>query len=164
MKQVYLANCLGFSKLLFPATEAVRGALVQAGWSVFEPFSGCTVEGNEINELVIEEKDPRQLISKLRLLNTTIASKNQRMIDASDIVIAILDGSLDIDAGVAAEIGYAHGRGKRVFALRTDFRLAADNAGSSINLQVEHFIYKSGGKIAGSVDELIRAMNGDASR
>jgi len=42
-------------------------------------------------------------------------------IDASDLVLAVLDGA-DADSGVSYEVGYAVGRGKRVIGIRTDFR------------------------------------------
>lgn len=48
---------------------------------------------------------------------------------------------------MAAEIGYAYAVGKRVVGYRGDFRLAADNIGSTVNLQVAYFIVASGGTI-----------------
>ncbi|MCJ7631117.1 nucleoside 2-deoxyribosyltransferase [Candidatus Bathyarchaeota archaeon] len=39
----------------------------------------------------------------------------------SDVVVAVLDG-IDVDAGVAFEIGYAKALGKLVIGLKTDYR------------------------------------------
>ena len=88
-----------------------------------------------------------------RDLNRRIGAANVRAIDSCDLVLAILDGA-DVDSGTAAEIGYAFARGKLVLGYRGDFRLAADNAGSTVNLQVEYFILASGGEILASLDAL----------
>ena len=40
-------------------------------------------------------------------------------VDASDLVVAVLDG-VDVDSGTAWEIGYAYAKGKPVIGLRTD--------------------------------------------
>jgi nucleoside 2-deoxyribosyltransferase len=52
-----------------------------------------------------------------------------------------------VDSGTAAEIGYAFAMGKPILGYRGDFRLSADNEGSTVNLQVEYFITQSGGQI-----------------
>lgn len=46
-------------------------------------------------------------------------------IDKSDIILVNCDGP-DMDSGTAWEAGYAHAKGKRVIAYRTDFRRAGD--------------------------------------
>ena len=77
-------------------------------------------------------------------------------------MIAILDG-VDVDSGTAAEIGYAHALGKRVYGLRTDFRLAGDNHGAIVNLQVQYFIEASGGTIVSTVADLLQTIETWAS-
>ncbi len=47
------------------------------------------------------------------------------MIDACDVVLAILDGP-DADSGTSLELGYAHARGIPVVGVRTDFRGGED--------------------------------------
>lgn len=47
------------------------------------------------------------------------------MIDASDAVLAVLDGP-DADSGTSLELGYAHARGVPVVGVRTDFRGGED--------------------------------------
>ena len=66
------------------------------------------------------------------------------------MVLAVLDGT-DVDSGTAAEIGYAFAKGRPILGYRGDFRLSADNEGSTVNLQVEYFITASGGTIFTSV-------------
>ena len=74
---------------------------------------------------------------------------------------AILDGGPAVDDGVASEIGYyaalvengviPKGFG-RIFALRSDFRLA-ENIGCLVNAQIEGYIHQTGGKISKTLDE-----------
>jgi nucleoside 2-deoxyribosyltransferase len=69
----------------------------------------------------------------------------------------VLDGT-DVDSGTAAEIGYAFAKGKPILGYRGDFRLAADNEGGVVNLQVEYFIRASGGDIITKLDGLAGAL------
>ncbi len=80
-------------------------------------------------------------------------------IDACPLIIAVLDGT-DVDSGTAAEIGYAFAKAKRIIGYRGDLRLAADNEGCTVNLQVEYFIAASGGEIVRTLDDLVRAVAG----
>ena len=73
-----------------------------------------------------------------------------------DALLAVLDGQ-DV-SGTAAEIGYAYARGKRVVGYRGDFRLAADNIGSIVNLQVDYFFVASGGEIVTAMREIIASL------
>ena len=82
-----------------------------------------------------------------------MGATNRAAIDRARAVVAVLDGT-DVDSGTAAEIGYAFGRGKLVLGYRGDFRLSADNEGSTVNLQVEYFIRQSGGVIVERYEDL----------
>jgi nucleoside 2-deoxyribosyltransferase len=155
MKRIYLANGLGFSSLASPAVAAIASRLEREGIEVFEPFSASKDLGAETARLQATEKDINLLKKRIRIINDEIGKRNADAIENSTIVVAILDGSFDVDSGVAAEIGYAAGKGKRVIGLRTDFRTGGDNLGSTINLQVEHFIKTSGGQIVPDVEALI---------
>ncbi len=155
MKRIYLANSLGFSSLASPAVAAIVARLEREGNEVFEPFSASKDLGAETARLQATEKDIDSLKMKLRGINDEIGKRNAEAIERSTHVIAILDGGFDVDSGVAAEVGYAAGKGKRVIGLRTDFRTGGDNLGSIINLQVEHFIKASGGSIVPDVEALI---------
>ena len=90
-------------------------------------------------------------------LNPEIGATNRKAIDAADGVVAVLDG-VDVDSGTAAEIGYAFARGKLIVGYRGDFRLSADNEGSTVNLQVEYFIRESGGTIVERYEDLASAL------
>jgi nucleoside 2-deoxyribosyltransferase len=92
-----------------------------------------------------------------RVLNIEIGRKNVDAIDRCEAVVAVLDG-VDVDSGTAAEIGYAFARGKSILGYRGDFRLSADNEGSTVNLQVEHFIRYSGGNIITRLADLPEAL------
>lgn len=95
----------------------------------------------------------KERVRRLRAINHQLGHGNEERIRASDAVIAVLDG-VDVDSGTAAEVGFAYALGLRIYGLRTDFRLAGDNLGSVVNLQVQYFIEQSGGRIVGSVEEL----------
>jgi len=73
-------------------------------------------------------------------------------------MVAVLDGP-DVDSGTAAEIDYACARGKPIIGYRGDFRLSADNIGSTVNLQVEYFIAASGGRIVKSTATINEALS-----
>jgi nucleoside 2-deoxyribosyltransferase len=88
-----------------------------------------------------------------RTLNREIGATNRAAIDRAHGVIAVLDG-VDVDSGTAAEVGYAFARGKLIVGYRGDFRLSADNEGSTVNLQVEFFIRESGGAIVSRYEDL----------
>lgn len=90
-------------------------------------------------------------------INPVIGRNNEKGIEESDIIIAILDGP-DVDSGTAAEIGYGSALGKLVIGYRSDFRLSADNAGSTINLQVEYWINKNEGEIVTDLESLKTAL------
>ena len=92
-----------------------------------------------------------------RALNLEIGTANRAALDACDLVFAVLDG-VDVDSGTAAEIGYALAKAKPIIGYRGDFRLSADNEGSTVNLQVEYFIRASGGDIIVALGELEAAL------
>ena len=69
---------------------------------------------------------------------------------SSDIVVAVIDGS-DADSGTAWEMGYATALGKRVIAIRTDFRRYSDN--ELVNLMLE-----MDAEVVSSSDELLSLL------
>lgn len=92
--------------------------------------------------------------ARLKAINRELGRTNAASIDAAHGLFAVLDG-VDVDSGTASEIGYAAARGKFVCGLRTDFRLAGDNEGSIVNLQVQYFIEASGGTIVRTSDAFV---------
>ena len=105
-------------------------------------------------------RDPRAALARV---NASIARTNQAAIDRADAVVAVLDG-VDVDSGTAAEIGYAFARGKRIVGYRGDFRLAGDNEGAVVNLQVEHFVRASGGTIVTRLADVTRVLRRPSAR
>jgi nucleoside 2-deoxyribosyltransferase/predicted secreted protein len=75
---------------------------------------------------------------------------NKKALEEADIIVAIIDGA-DVDSGTAWEIGYAFAQGKRVIALRTDFRHVGIN--EHVNLMIEQ-----SATVVTSVDALIQAI------
>ncbi len=96
----------------------------------------------------------------LRELNLVIFRADIDAIKRSTGVIANLDG-VDVDSGTAAEIGFAYGLGLPILGYRGDFRLAADNEGGIVNLQVEGSILESAGgqgAVVRTIQDLPQAM------
>ena len=153
--KIYLAGPLGFSEVgrsfhekeIIPLLER-RGHVVLDPWKLTD-----TTLIERVTALPFGEARRRRWKS----LNMIMGRNNARAIARCDVVFAVLDG-VDVDSGTAAEIGYAYARKKPIIGYRGDFRLSADNEGSTVNLQVEYFIVASGGRIVGSLKELPRAL------
>ncbi len=88
----------------------------------------------------------------LTRLAKDIGAANENGIRESDILLAVLDGA-EVDSGCAAEIGFAMATGKRCFGLRTDWRDCGE-FGLPVNLQLLHFIEKSGGTLFRRIEEI----------
>ena len=155
MASVYVASPLGFSEAgrlfyyssLIPKLKAL-GLQVLDPWTLTEQWKLDAVSNMPYGP---DKRDA------WRRLNIEIGSNNKSAIDKSDLVLAVLDGS-DVDSGTASEIGYASALGKLVLGYRSDFRLSSDNDGSVVNLQVEFFIFSSGGEIISSLDQIPDAI------
>lgn len=150
-KKIYIASPLGFSEAgrLF-LYERILPVFKDAGLDVIDPWSLTPV--SMINSvLAISESSERK--NAWKDLNIVIAENNKNGIDCCHGLFAVLDGT-DVDSGTAAEIGYAAALKKPVTAYRGDFRSAGDNEGSIVNLQVEYFIFSSGGRIISSLKDM----------
>jgi len=79
-------------------------------------------------------------------LDKRVGEANAKMIETSAGILAQLDG-VDVDSGTASEIGYGSALGLYISGVRTDFRLSSDNEGTRVNLQVEYFITRTGGRV-----------------
>jgi nucleoside 2-deoxyribosyltransferase len=153
--KVYVASPLGFAdsgrefyyRRLLPT-------LRRAGHDVIDPW-GLPVA----HELARALKRPygRARRDALAVLDHEVAHANHRALDGADAVVAVLDGA-DVDSGTAAEIGYAFARDKPVIGYRGDFRLAGDNEGAIVNLQVEYFIRASGGTVVTRLADVRSAL------
>ncbi|MGB8781421.1 MAG: nucleoside 2-deoxyribosyltransferase [Candidatus Bathyarchaeia archaeon] len=71
---------------------------------------------------------------------------------ASDAIAAVLDG-VEVDAGVAYEMGYATALGKPIVGLKTDYRTFSEM--EEVNLMLEVALIK----ICKSMDELIDSLS-----
>ena len=150
--KVYLASPLGFAASTEAFMQEMVETLAGVGVDVRNPWSH-TEFGMALREAdTIADRAAR--IAAMAQINTTIGHANAESIRECDAVVAVLDG-VDVDSGTASEIGFAFALGKRIYGLRTDFRLSADNDGSIVNLQVQYFIEASGGKIVRHLDEVV---------
>jgi nucleoside 2-deoxyribosyltransferase len=149
--QVYVASPLGFSEAGNAFYRDVLIPLLQRlGHDVVDPWA---LAGRQRLDAVSAMPYGPERRDEWRRLNAEIARANHAAIDRCDALVAVLDG-VDVDSGTAAEIGYAFARGKPIIGYRGDVRLAADNEGAVVNLQVEYFIRQSGGHIVRSLAEL----------
>lgn len=157
--KIYVAGPLGFSEAGRPFHERIITSLRGLGYEVLDPwdFDPSRVSAVEAMPLGSER------IAAWARLNQEIGQRNHKLIDQADAIFAVLDGP-DVDSGTAAEVGYAFARGKKIVGYRGDFRLAADNEGSTVNLQVEYFVRSSGGDIFRSLEKAIAGFAEAAAR
>ena len=144
MVRIYMAGPLGFSEAGRYFHDSVLVPFVRGlGYEVIDPWT--LTDPRKIEAVQTMPYGPERREAWARL-NREIGANNRAAIDAAHGVVAVLDG-VDVDSGTAAEIGYAFAHGKLIVGYRGDFRLSADNEGSTVNLQVEFFIRESGGTI-----------------
>lgn len=149
MTRTYVASPLGF-------TEAGRAYYAQT----FLPALAEVVQVVDPWALTTEaETLELQAAGRHAELNTLIGARNAEAIRSCTRLVAVLDGQ-EPDAGTCAEIGFAAALGLRIDGLRTDWRQAGE-AGAVVNLQVQHFVQASGGRVVGSLDELVALLRED---
>jgi nucleoside 2-deoxyribosyltransferase len=152
---IYLAGPLGFSEAGRSYQDTVLlPALGRTGHQILNPWK--LTDQHKIDAILAMPYGPARR-DAWRQLNGEIGGNNRAAIDRSDAVFAILDG-VDVDSGTAAEIGYAFAQGKPILGYRGDVRLAADNEGAAVNLQVEYFIRQSGGDIVTSLADALARL------
>lgn len=154
MVRIYLASPLGFADSTRHFMEHLIERL-DPHVSVSNPWDDLRFVGEFERIAGIDSR--AEANAALANVNTELGRANAESIRNADGVVAILDG-VDVDSGTAAEIGYAYALGKRIYGLRTDFRLAGDNAGSIVNLQVQYFIEASGGSVETTIEGLLREL------
>jgi nucleoside 2-deoxyribosyltransferase len=144
----YVASPLGFTEAGRQYYEHVYlpalGAVVEVvdPWSLTQPW--------EIEQAISAGRE--------RDIALEIGRRNTEAIRSCELLAANLDGQ-EADAGTVAEVGYAAALGLTCFGLRTDLRQSGE-LGVAVNLQVEAFVLESGGRIVGSLEELVRALAG----
>lgn len=132
-KMIYLAGPL-FSRAELEYNLKLKDMLLNNGFSVFLP----------------QEEAEDSAPGRENQNQECIFMKCTEGVDASDLVVAVLDG-VDVDSGTAWEIGYAYAKGKPVIGLRTDFRELADGI---VNLMVEMSIVS----LARDEEELLKML------
>ena len=153
--RIYLAGPLGFSEagrhfkddVLIPALQRLGHRVVDP-WSLTDPKVIAAIQALPLGN---------KRRAAWQAINPDIGRQNVMAIARSRAVVAILDG-VDVDSGTAAEIGFAFAKRKLIIGYRGDFRLASDNEGLVVNLQVEYFIRQSGGNIATDMRALLRMV------
>jgi nucleoside 2-deoxyribosyltransferase len=152
--QVYLASPLGFAASTRPFMEHLTQEL-SGLVTVVNPWDDHRFDDALASAQTLEGRGER--LAKLAAVNAEIGRTNEDKIRGCDAMIAVLDG-VDVDSGTASEIGFAYALGKRVFGLRTDFRLTGDNEAALVNLQVRYWIDASGGNAVTSLGALRTAV------
>lgn len=159
MPSAYLAGPLGFSPvtkrwhddMLVPAVRA-------AGFQPLDPWDDSRADAELAAAARLDGRAER--VAAFRRVNARLAAANEAMLRRCDAVLAVLDG-VDVDSGTAAEIGFAAALGKPVVGLRLDLRQTGDNDGSTVNLQVEHWLVAVTTSIEDAMVKL-RHATGDA--
>jgi nucleoside 2-deoxyribosyltransferase len=160
--KAYVASPYGFSESgrLFYHKEFLP-CIQSAGFGILDPWKPASALEERLNRALRmgmgDEK--RRALSDI---NYELGCANRQLIDSCDMLVGGLDGT-DIDSGTASEIGYAAGIGKTIEGYRNDFRLAGDNIGSIVNLQVECFIRMRFGRISTTLEDLRAALRRRAS-
>ncbi len=140
-KKLYIASPFGFSEA---GRSYMYGTVIPViadlGYEIIDPWQLTS------KELIMEVTAMPFGVEKRnrwKEVNRVIATNNTKALRQCDGIFAILDG-VDVDSGTASEIGFAAALGKPIVGYRGDFRLSADNEGSKVNLQVQHFIEMNG--------------------
>ncbi len=89
-----------------------------------------------------DDSDLRDKKEQVRIL-----SENLKALENAEIIVAIIDGA-DVDSGTAWEMGYAFARGKRVIALRTDFRRVGSH-------EIVNFVLEESATVVTSTNDLL---------
>lgn len=149
--KVYLASPLGFSSETRSYLDRIKQCLTHQGLQVFDPWAQ-----SQFAEAIQQAENIEGFAARtaaFRELARSIGRCNEEGIRDSDFLLAALDGA-EVDSGTASEVGFAAALGKRCYGLRTDIRDSGDFAGIPINLQVLHFIERSGGRLFRSIADI----------
>lgn len=152
MKRLYLTSPLGFSPENVVYLNKIKVKLAALGFEVFDPWDQTQFKERIDNALREPSFDERA--AQLKEVSRQIGMCNEGGIRWANYVLAVLDG-MEVDSGTAGEIGFASALGKKCYGLRTDQRDCGDFIGLPVNLQILHFIERSGGKLFRSIDEIM---------
>ena len=158
MKKLYLASPLGFSPENKAYLNRIKVTLAAQGFEIFDPWEQKQFDARI--ESAGREKDYAARVGAFREVAQQIGACNEGGIRWANFILAVLDGA-EVDSGTAAEVGFGSALGKKCYGLRTDLRDSGDFVGLPVNLQVMHFIERSGGRMFRSIAEI--AITGHAS-
>lgn len=142
----YVASPLGFSE---SGRDYYAQRYVPALAAHVEPVDPWTLS-------LPEEFEAARAAGREQAFGIEVGARNAEAIRSARLLIAQLDGQ-EVDAGTAAEVGYAAALGLPCLGVRSDLRSSGE-PGMLVNLQLEAFIVLSGGYIAGSLDELVAQL------
>jgi nucleoside 2-deoxyribosyltransferase len=142
----YLASPLGFSEAGRHYYEQVYLPALREHVDPVDPWTMTDPE--EFAAAAAEDR--------VQAFGIEVGRRNAAAIYAAHLLIAQLDGQ-EVDAGTAAEVGYAAALGLPCLAIRSDLR-ASGEPGMRVNLQLEAFVVLSGGFVAGSLAELVERL------
>lgn len=151
MKNLYLASPLGFSPENKLYLAKIKSKLISHGFDIFDPWEQAQFVQRIDNAFQIMNYPER--VTAFRQISSEIGECNENGIRGADVIFAVLDGA-EVDSGTASEIGFGSALGKKCYGLRTDMRDTGDFVGIAINLQVLHFIERTGGTLFRSIDEI----------
>jgi len=149
---IYLASYLGFSPEYSVYRTKIKKHLQMLGHEVIDPWDSTEHNASLENAILTENYSLR--IKQMKCIAVNIGLLNEKLIRESDALLGVLDG-VEVDSGVASEIGFAAGLGKRCYGLRTDFRDCGELDGIPVNLQVLHFILNSGGSFFRKIADIV---------
>ena len=151
MSKLYLASPLGFSPENFSYLSRIKEKLASQAVEVFDPWEQKQFAGSI--ESAFGARDYAARVEAFGKIARDIGSCNEEGIRWADCILAVLDGA-EVDSGTAAEVGFGSALGKKCYGLRTDLRDCGDFTGLPVNLQVLHFIERSGGTMFRSIAEI----------
>ncbi len=81
-------------------------------------------------------------------------------LEGSDVVVAVLDG-IDVDSGVAFELGYAFARGKPIIGVKTDHRCFSPYEEVNLMIEVPATIVRGNNvrELAEKIDSTVKRLN-----
>lgn len=148
--ELYLAGNFGFSESgRFFMYEKFIPVIEAAGYFVLDPWE----YGDPIIRPALEMPDGEEKLKALGIANEKIGFTNEHLIRRCRGIIAVLDGT-DVDSGTSGEVSFGYGIGRTTLGYRSDFRLSSENIAAKVNIQVQYFIYASGGIIVPTLSEL----------
>ena len=166
---IYPSSPYGFSESgrYFMENEFIP-AIQELGDSIYtlNPWNFTTEE--EV-EQIKQIEDPAVQLRGWSEFCTRTFYKNAQSIEICHLMVAVLDG-LDVDPGVSWEVGYRMGLDKAlgkktpVIGYRSDFRLAGENLGTKINLQVGKAIEEYGYPIVKHLDQAADLIAAEVSK